>query len=123
MSTSTQSRQEIPVQLDRSSGAAALFGLIAAFLVGFSTVGSGIAYLLWPRAAAQNVPQISTTAIPEELPSDIERPKNLNEILKEPPPGGAGRQNPDLNPGFNRPLPGEPLVPPPLPPGKLGPRQ
>ena len=117
-------RQSIAPRPERSSGVVALFGLIASFLVGFSIIATGIGYLLWPSSASDNIPSTPTTAIPTELPADVEKPKNLNEILKEPPPGGVPKQkpNPFPNPGFNGPLPVDPLVPQPLPPRKFGPR-
>jgi len=94
---------------ERSSGTAALFGLIACFLIGFSMIATGIGYLLWPVSATDQIPSAPTTALPTELPTDVEKPKNLNEILKEPPPVGTGKQF--SNPPIQGPFPGEPLVP------------
>lgn len=104
-----------------SSGGLALFSLIGIFMFGFSIVATGIGYTMWPSAPPAPIPATTTMELPQSLPADVERPKNLNEILKDPPPGGAGKQRPGQfpNPGFNEFEPAKPDRWQPLPSRKL----
>lgn len=88
----SRSRPSLAPDPERTSGAVARFGLIAIFLFGVSIIATGIGYLLWPSSPTAQVPQTSNLEAPRELPSDVERPKSLNEILNDRPPGGVGKQ-------------------------------
>lgn len=101
---------------ERSSGAGALIGLIALFVVGFLILAVGIGYLLWPRSpATQTVAQGPAPASDPMTP--IEAPRGLDQILKDRPnvpvqPIAPPNLPPEALPGF----PELPVIPPAQPP-------
>lgn len=96
----------------RSSGVAALLGLLGLFLVGSVVLALGIGYLLWPRPDQGPKPDVQTAAPPVEAPTAIEQPKGLDDLLKDAPKKGGG------NPAVGQPaVPRvEPKFPNPVPP-------
>jgi hypothetical protein len=70
-----------PAAARRSSGIAALIGLIAVFFCAFVVIAGGIGYLVWPKSSASTAPASQSAAPPIERPTDYERPKDLNELL------------------------------------------
>lgn len=82
------------------SGAPAVVALVATLAFGVLVIATGIGYLAWPGSSRKTEPAIPVVAPPSETPLDVERPKNLNEVL-----GGGGKEVPPANPGFNPPGP------------------
>jgi hypothetical protein len=105
---------------ERTSGAGALIGLIAVFVVGFLILAVGIGYLLWPSSPATQA-TVQGPAPASNPMAPIDPPRGLDEIMKNRPappdrPGVPAFPNfPDAPPGFAV-RPGQPAMPPLLAP-------
>jgi hypothetical protein len=110
------------VHRDRPSGTATLIGLLAAFLVGFLILAAGVGYVLWPGASRSTAPSTQGPARPSvvDTPTAGDRPKPLDEVMRQAPQRESGPAMPvPLPAGELRPQP--PGAFPPRPPGMIGP--
>jgi hypothetical protein len=65
-----------------------LLGLAVLFFGGFLVVAGGVGYLLWPTQQPATSPSNQTAAPPEQPETEVEKPKNLNDLLRENPQKG-----------------------------------
>ena len=106
--TRTTSKTTTSPLRPESGGVSAVFGVLAVYLFGFVVIALGLVYLFLPTSPDAVGPPVPAAAPPPDLPSDVERPKNLQDVLNEQQKDGVPVKGglPKFVPPRGNPLPG-----------------